>query len=82
MRHDSRVINKAAYLAIGVSMDGIKEVLGMWTAENEGAKFWLQVVTELKNRGVKTYSLPAWTDSRDSPKQLSQFSLKPKFSFV
>lgn len=53
VRHDSRVINKAVYLAIAVNMDGIKEVLGMWTAENEGAKFWLQVVTELKNRGVK-----------------------------
>jgi len=53
VRHDSRVINKAVYLAIGVNMDGIKEVLGMWTSENEGAKFWLQVVTELKNRGVK-----------------------------
>lgn len=53
VRHDSRVINKAVYLAIGVNIDGIKEVLGMWTAENEGAKFWLQVVTELRNRGVK-----------------------------
>jgi len=53
VRHDSRVINKAVYLAIGINMDGIKEVLGMWTSENEGAKFWLQVVTELKNRSVK-----------------------------
>lgn len=53
VRHDSRVINKAAYLAIGINIDGIKEVLGMWTSENEGAKFWLQVVSELKNRGVK-----------------------------
>jgi len=53
VRHDSRVINKAVYLGIGVSIHGIKEVLGMWTAENEGAKFWLQIVTELKNRGVK-----------------------------
>jgi len=53
VRHDSRVINKAVYLAIGINMDGIKEVLGMWTSESEGAKFWLQVVTELKNRGVK-----------------------------
>lgn len=53
VRHDSRVINKAVYLAIVVNMDGIKEVLGMWSSENEGAKFWLQVVTELKNRGVK-----------------------------
>ena len=53
VRHDSRVINKAVCIAIAVNIDGIKEVLGMWTSENEGAKFWLQVVTELKNRGVK-----------------------------
>jgi len=53
VRHNGHVINKAVYLAVGVTMDGIKEVLGMWTAETEGAKFWLQVVTELKNRGVK-----------------------------
>lgn len=53
VRQEGRVINKAVYLAIGVNLDGIKEVLGMWTAETEGAKFWLQVVTELQNRGVK-----------------------------
>lgn len=53
VRNDGRVVNKSVYLAIGVNIDGIKEVLGMWTSENEGAKFWLQVVTELKNRGVK-----------------------------
>ena len=53
VRQEGRVINKAVYLAIGVNLDGIKEVLGMWTAETEGAKFWLFVVTELKNRGVK-----------------------------
>jgi len=53
VRHEGRVINKAVYLAIGVTFNGVKEVLGMWTSENEGAKFWLQVVTELKNRGVK-----------------------------
>ena len=53
VRHEGRVINKAVYLARGVNLDGIKEVLGMWTAETEGAKFWLQVVSELKNRGVK-----------------------------
>jgi len=53
VRQDGRVINKAIYLALGVNMDGLKEVLGLWTAETEGAKFWLQVVTELKNRGVK-----------------------------
>ena len=53
MHNDSRVINKVVYLAIAVNLEGIKEVSGMLTAENEGAKFWLQVVTELKNRGMK-----------------------------
>ena len=53
VRHNSTVINKSVYLAIGVTMDGQKDVLGMWVAETEGAKFWLHVVTELKNRGVK-----------------------------
>lgn len=53
VRHNGTVINKAVYLAVGVTMEGQKDVLGMWVAETEGAKFWLQVVTELKNRGVK-----------------------------
>ena len=44
---------KAVYLAIGVNMNGHKEVLGLWIAQTEGAKFWLQVVTELKTRGVQ-----------------------------
>src|SRR5256885_10615022 len=46
------VKNKAIYLAIGVTIEGYKEVLGLLIAQMEGAKFWLQVVTELKNRGV------------------------------
>ncbi len=54
VRDNGHVINKAVYLALGgVNMDGVKEVLDMWVAENKGAKFWLQVVPELKNRGVK-----------------------------
>jgi len=52
-RDKGHIINKAVYLAIGITMDGNKEALGMWVAENEGAKFWLHVVTELKNRGVQ-----------------------------
>jgi len=44
---------KAVYLAIGITMTGEKEVLGLWLAQSEGAKFWLQVVTELRNRGVQ-----------------------------
>jgi putative transposase len=64
VRHESRVINKAVYLTVAVNMEGNKEVLGMWTAENEGAKFWLQIVTELKNRGVKESLLPVSMDSK------------------
>ena len=53
IRQDKRVINKAVYLALGVNLEGQKELLGMWLSENEGAKFWLGVLTELQNRGVK-----------------------------
>ena len=53
IRQDKKVINKAIYLALGVNMEGHKELLGMWLSENEGAKFWLNVLTELQNRGVK-----------------------------
>ena len=53
IREEGRVLNKAVYLAIGVGMDGIKDVLGIWIEKNEGAKFWLSVFTELKNRGMK-----------------------------
>lgn len=53
IRQDKQVINKAVYLALGVNMDGHKELLGLWLSENEGAKFWLNVLTELQNRGVK-----------------------------
>lgn len=48
---NGNVINKAVFLALGINIEGQKELLGMWLAENEGAKFWLSVLTELKNRG-------------------------------
>src|SRR6478609_177825 len=53
MRHEGRVENRAVYVAMGVDLEGRKDVLGLWTSSNEGAKFWLGVLTELKNRGVK-----------------------------
>ena len=52
MRDEGTVRNKAVYLAIGVSADGRKEVLGIWIEQTEGAKFWMRVMSELKNRGV------------------------------
>jgi putative transposase len=53
IRQDKQVINKAIYLALGVNLEGHKELLGLWISENEGAKFWLNVLTEMQNRGVK-----------------------------
>jgi putative transposase len=53
IRDSGHVQNRAIYIAIGVTMEGNKEVLGMWTSANEGAKFWLQVLTDLRNRGVQ-----------------------------
>ena len=53
IRKDSRVVKCAVYVAIGVNLLGRKECLGLWISENEGAKFWLTVLTELKNRGVE-----------------------------
>jgi len=53
VRDTGAVRSKAVYLAIGINIQGEKEVLGLWIAQTEGAKFWLSVVTELKNRGVQ-----------------------------
>src|SRR5215472_12332628 len=53
MRHEGRVENRAVYVAIGVDLEGQKDVLGLWASANEGSKFWLSVLTDLKNRGVK-----------------------------
>lgn len=53
VRDEGVVRNKAVHIALGVRADGAKEVLGLWLEQNEGAKFWLRVMNELKNRGVE-----------------------------
>lgn len=53
VRDEGHVINKTVYLVLGVTLEGQKDLLGLWIAQHEGAKFWLQVVTELHNRGVR-----------------------------
>ena len=53
MRHEGRVENRAVFVAIGVNQEGAKEVLGLWTSATEGAKLWLQILTEIRNRGVQ-----------------------------
>jgi len=53
VKENNQIINKSLYIALGINEEGHKEVLGLWLAKNEGAKFWLAVITELKNRGVE-----------------------------
>ena len=53
VRSEGQIVKKAVYIAIGVNLDGRKDVLGMWVGENESAKFWATVLNGLKNRGVE-----------------------------
>ncbi len=53
VRSEGRIIKKAVYIAIGINMEGFRDVLGMWIGENESAKFWLSVMNDMKNRGVE-----------------------------
>lgn len=53
VRQDKKIINKAVYVALGIDLTGRKDILGLWISENEGAKFWLNNFTEMKNRGLK-----------------------------
>ena len=53
VKENNQIINKSLFLTIGINIEGQKEVLGMWISKNEGAKFWLSVITDLKNRGVE-----------------------------
>lgn len=53
IRDNGHILSKTVYLAIGVDMEGRKDVLGLWIAQTEGSKFWLSILTELKNRGVE-----------------------------
>jgi transposase-like protein len=62
VRHDKRIINKAVYVALGIDLEGKKDILGLWISENEGSKFWLGNLTEMKNRGMSDM-LIACTDN-------------------
>ena len=62
VRHEKRIINKAVYVALGIDLSGKKDILGLWISENEGAKFWLGNLTEMKNRGMNDM-LIACTDN-------------------
>jgi putative transposase len=71
IRQDKRVINKAIYLALGINVEGHKELLGLWMSENEGAKFWLSVLTDLQNRGVKHVLIACVDGLKGSPEAIN-----------
>jgi len=71
IRQDKRVINKAIYLALGINLEGHKELLGLWMAETEGAKFWLSVLTELQNRGLKDIFIAAVDGLKGFPEAIN-----------
>ena len=52
VRGDGRILNRAAYVVLGITIEGNKDILGIWIGENESSKFWLSIMNDLKNRGV------------------------------
>jgi putative transposase len=77
VRDAGAVRNLACYVAIGVNLDGERDVLGLWFQRSEGAKFWLQVLNELKQRGVRDVLICASTGSKASPKRSRRSSRTP-----
>jgi putative transposase len=76
MRHEGRVENRAVYVALGITLEGKKDVLGLWTSAGEGAKFWLSVLTELRNRGVRDIYLVCVDGLKGFPQAIE--SIYPK----
>jgi putative transposase len=76
VRDEGRIINKSVFIAIGITLDGLKDVLGLWIEKNEGAKFWLSVITELKNRGVEDIYLACVDGLKGFPEAIN--SIYPK----
>lgn len=78
VRQDKQVINKSIYLVLGINVEGQKELLGMWISENEGAKFWLSVLTELQNRGVEHLLIACVDGLKGFPEAISATYPKAK----
>jgi putative transposase len=70
VRDGAHVRNKAAHIVVGVDLDGVKHVLGIWVENTEGAKFWLNVCTELRNRGVRDVLIVCCDGLKDLPEQI------------
>jgi putative transposase len=71
VQQNKQVVNKSAHVVLGVNLRGEKEVLGLWLAENEGAKFWLSVLTELKHRGMQDIYIACMDGLKGLPEAVS-----------
>ncbi len=80
IRDRGHIVSKSVYLAIGVTMEGQKEALGLWLANAEASKFWLQIITELRNRDIVDIFIACVDSPRVSPKPSPPSSPKPKCS--
>jgi transposase-like protein len=69
IRNEGMVNNRVVYLAIGVRCSGYKEILGLWIEQTEGAKFWLRVMTELRNRGTQDILIAVVDGSKVFPRR-------------
>ena len=78
INHDKRVINKSIYLALAINMEGKKELLGMWISENEGSKFWMQILTEIQTRGVKNIYIASVDGLKGFPEAINTVFPKTK----
>src|ERR1700722_18062607 len=70
MRHEGRVENRAVYVALGIDLNGRKDVLGLWSSASEGAKFWMNVLTELRSRGVRDIYLGCVDELKGFPQAI------------
>src|ERR1700740_2894190 len=78
VRDEGHIQNKAIYVVLGVNLEGQKEVLGLWVAQTEGAKFWLQVLTELQNRGVKDILIACVDGLKGFPEAIEAIYPRPE----
>jgi len=81
MRHEGRVENRAVYVAPGINLEGRKDVPGLWTSASEGAKFWMNVLTELRNRGVRDIYLVCVDGLKGFPQAIEALYPKAQVQF-
>lgn len=82
VRCEGRIVKKAVYIAIGINMDGKKDVLGMYVGENESARYWLSILNGLKNRGVEDILIACVDGLTGFPRQYPPYIRKSKYSNV